>query len=146
TAPDGTMLPKLALPFFCPLTKNSGLWTGTQWKSSEFNGAFPGNGPYYLVSRNVGSQMVLQRNPYYSGLKHHRANTIVMNMNLSTNTAYNGITTGLYASDANGNPDPAQNHVLFNQYGKNQSRFWVEPTMIISYIVMNEDRSTFAPA
>jgi peptide/nickel transport system substrate-binding protein len=143
---DGTLLPKLALPFFCPLTKNSGLWTGSQWKDNEFNGAFPGNGPYYLASRNVGSQMVLQRNTHYSGLKLHKANTIVMNMNLSTNTAYNGISNGTYASDANGNPEPANNHQLFNTYGKNKTRFWVESTMIISYTVMNQARPTFAPA
>jgi peptide/nickel transport system substrate-binding protein len=143
TKPDGTLLPKLALPFFCPITKNSPLWTGSQWKDTEVNAAFPGNGPYYLFSRNVGSQMVLQRNTYYRGPKLHRADTIVMNMNLSTNTAYNGIETGLYASDANGNPEPANNHVLFNLYGKNHTRFWVEPTMIISYLVMNEARPTF---
>jgi len=145
TKPDGTMLPKLALPFFCPLTKNSNLWTGSQWKSTEHNGAFPGNGPYYLASRNVGSQMVLQRNTNYSGPKLHKANTIQLDMNLSTNTAYNGITNGTYASDANGNPDPAQNHALFNQYGKNHTRFWVESTMIISYTVMNQARPTFRP-
>ena len=27
-------------PFFCPLSKNSGLWTGTQWKDSEYNGDY----------------------------------------------------------------------------------------------------------
>jgi len=146
TKADGTMLPKLALPFFCPITKHSGLWTGSKWKDSEFNGAFPGNGPYYLKTRNVGSQMVLARNMKYSGPKLHKATTIVMNMNLSTNTAYNGISNGTYASDANGNPEPANNHSLFNTYGKNKSRFWVESTMIISYTVMNQARPTFAPA
>jgi peptide/nickel transport system substrate-binding protein len=141
--PDGTMLPKLALPFFCPITKNSNLWTGSQWKDTEVNGAFPGNGPYYLFSRNVGSQMVLKSNTHYSGGKQSKASTIVMNMNLSTNTAYNGIEDGTYASDANGNPEPANNHALFNQFGKNHTRFWVESTMIISYTVMNQARPTF---
>jgi peptide/nickel transport system substrate-binding protein len=143
TAPDGTLLPKLAMPFFCPITKNSGLWTGTQWKDTEYNGALPGSGPYYLASRNVGSQLVLKKNPHYTGTQKARANTIVLNMNLSTNTAYNGIEDGTYASDLNGNPEPANNHVLFNQYGKNHTRFWVESTMIISYVVMNEARPTF---
>jgi peptide/nickel transport system substrate-binding protein len=143
---DGTMLPRLALPFFCPITKNSGLWAGTQWRDTEFNGALPGSGPYYLAYRNVGTQIALQKNPFYTGSQRARANTIVINTTLSTNTVYNGIETGLYASDLNGNPEPANNHVLFNQYGKNHTRFWVESTMIISYIVMNEARSTFAPA
>jgi peptide/nickel transport system substrate-binding protein len=146
TVPDGTFLAKLAMPFFCPITKHSGLWTGSQWRDTDFKGALPGNGPYFLASRSVGSQLVLQRNTHYSGLKLHRANAIVMNMNLSTNTAYNGITNGTYASDANGNPDPAQNHALFNQYGKNHTRFWVESTMIISYTVMNQARPTFKPS
>jgi peptide/nickel transport system substrate-binding protein len=144
--PDGTLLPKLALPFFCPLTKNSGLWTGSQWNDNPagYSGAFPGSGPYYLASRTVGSQIVLQQNTHYSGPKLHKANTIVIDMNVSTNTAYNGIESGLYASDLNGNPEPANNHVLFNQYGKNHTRFWVESTMIISYVVMNQARPTFA--
>jgi ABC-type oligopeptide transport system substrate-binding subunit len=148
TKADGTLLPKLAMPFFCPLTKNSGLWTGSKWNDDNhgYTGAFPGSGPYYLYSRNVGSQMVLKKNTHYSGKKLSKASTIVMNMNLSTNTAYNGISNGTYASDANGNPEPANNHSLFNSYGKNKSRFWVESTMIISYTVMNEARSAFQPS
>ncbi len=143
TKPDGTMLPKLALPFFCPLDKNSALWTGSQWMDTEYDGAFPGSGPYYLFDRTVGSQMVLKKNTHYSGPKQHKADTIVINMNLSTNTAYNGIENGTYASDLNGNPEPSNNKTLFNQYGKNKTRFWVEPTLIISYIVMNQARPAF---
>jgi peptide/nickel transport system substrate-binding protein len=144
--PDGTILPKLALPFFCPLTKNSALWTGSQWLDSNYNGAFPGNGPYYLASRTVGEQMVLQRNTHYSGPKLHKANAIVMNMNVRPNTAYDGISNGTYAADANGNPEPANNKQLFDTYGKNKTQFWVEPTSIISYLVMNEARPTFQPS
>jgi len=145
TKPDGTLLPKLAMPFFCPLTKNSGLWSGGQWNDNPagFNGPFPGNGPYYLFARNVGSQMVLKKNTHYSGVKLSKAQTIQVDMNVSTSTAYNGITNGTYASDLSGNPEPANNHALFNLYGKNKSRFWVQSTMIVSYTVMNQARPTF---
>jgi peptide/nickel transport system substrate-binding protein len=148
TKADGSLLPKLAMPFFCPLTKNSGLWTGSHWMddSAGYSGAFPGSGPYYLFSRNVGSQIVLKKNTHYSGPKLSRAGTIQIDMNISTNTAYDGIEAGTYASDLNGNPEPANNQSLFNTYGKNTSRFWVEPTMLISYLAMNEARRTFAPA
>jgi peptide/nickel transport system substrate-binding protein len=90
--------------------------------------------------------MVLKKNTHYHGTQRSTASTIVVDMNLSTNTAYNGISDGTYASDLNGNPEPANNKTLFNTYGKNTSRFRVEPTMIIDYLVMNEARPTFAPA
>ena len=146
TRPDGTMLPKLALPFFCPLDKNSGLWTGSKWLDSEYTGAFPGSGLYYLSSRTVNSQMVLKKNTHYSGPKLSKASTIVITMEVSPSTAFNGIENGTYASDLNGNPEPQNNKTLYDTYGKNKSRFWVEPTMIISYLVMNEARPTFAPS
>jgi len=129
--------------FFCPIPAPG--QAGYPKVSEAGVNTFPGSGPYYLFSRNVGSQMVLKTNTNYSGPKLSKASTIVVNMNLSTNTAYNGIEDGTYASDLNGNPEPANNKTLFNTYGKNQSRFWVESTMIISYTVMNEARAAFGP-
>jgi peptide/nickel transport system substrate-binding protein len=146
TKPDGTLLPILAMPFFCPIEKAPPFYVSGHWVDSEVNTPYPGAGPYYLASRAPTIQVVLKRNPYYAGLRPHVASTIVIDMGTSTNTAYNGIETGVYASDLNGNPEPAQNHALFNQYGKNQSRFWVEPELAISYLAMNEARPTFAPA
>jgi len=142
---DGTFLAKLAMPFWCPLTKNSPMWTGSKWKTDEVSGTsgLPGNGPYYLFDRSIGSQIVLKKNPHYKGVKKSTASTIVINMKLSQDTSYNGIENGTYASDVNGNPGPANNKTLFNKYGKNKSRFWVEPTLSVSYLVMNQARPTF---
>jgi len=140
---DGTMLPKLALPFFCPIEKKAPFFAGGKWVSTEITKGFPGSGPYYLYKRVVGNQMVLKLNSHYKGLKQHRASTIIINMLVSQPTAYAGINTGKYALDVNGNPQPANNKTLFNKYGVNKTRFWVEPTLIISYAAMNFDRSLF---
>jgi peptide/nickel transport system substrate-binding protein len=143
TKADGTMLPKLAMPFFCPLDKTAPFYVGNKWVDTEVNSPYPGAGPYYLATRTVGTDMVLQRNPYYSGARPHNASTIQIDMNLSTNAAFNGVTDGTYAADLNGNPSPANNQQLAQQFGINKSRFRVEPTFIISYLAMNEARPIF---
>jgi peptide/nickel transport system substrate-binding protein len=143
SAPDNVLLTKLALPFFCPLDKTAPFYVGGKWVDTEVNGPYPGAGPYYLAARNVGTDIVLQRNPYYSGARPHQSSTIQIDMNLSTNTVYNGVTDGTYAVDLNGNPIPANNQQLAQQFGVNKSRFRVEPTLIVSYLVMNESRSIF---
>jgi peptide/nickel transport system substrate-binding protein len=142
---DGTMLPKLALPFFCPIDKAAPLYVSGKWKGSEYSGALPGSGPYFLYKRTVGKQMVLHLNTHYKGLKLHKASTIIMNMKVSSSAAFNGIDAKnpTYALDLNGNPEPSNNKNLAKKYGVNKSRFWVEPTLIISYLAMNTSRNTF---
>jgi peptide/nickel transport system substrate-binding protein len=143
---DGTILPVLALPFFCPLDKTAPFWTGSQWRDTEVNGPWPGSGPYYLFSRTPTAQEVLKTNTHYNGSQKSVAQTINITMGTSTNTAYNGISAGTYASDLNGNPEPANNHALFTTYGKNTSRFWVYSELAVSYLAMNEARPTFTKA
>jgi peptide/nickel transport system substrate-binding protein len=143
SAPDGTLLPVLAMPFFCPLDKAAPFWDGSQWKDSEVKDAWPGSGPYYLSSRTVGSQIVLQKNPYYTGTQRSTADAIVIDMNVSTNNAYDGISNGTYAVDVNGNPEPAQNQALATEFGVNTSRLRVHPTSIVSYLALNTARPIF---
>lgn len=143
---DGTLLAVLALPFFCPLDKAAPFWNGSVWKDSQVSGAWPGSGPYYLFSRNPTVQEVLKTNTHYSGTQKHVASQIVIDMNTSAATAYNGIGNNTYASDLNGNPEPANNHALFNTYGLNNSHFWVYKELAVAYLAMNQARSAFAKA
>ena len=147
TKADGTFLAKLAMPFFCPLYKGAPFYVGGKWQDNPgvhgVTDPWPGSGPYYLFSRTVGSQEVLKKNPHYSGPEKSTASTIIIDMNTSTDTAYNGIEAGTYASDLNGNPEPANNQTLAKNYGVNKSRFWVEPTVQIAYLAMNQARPTF---
>src|SRR5579862_4004778 len=143
TKPDGSLLPKLAMPFFCPIEKAPPFFVGGKWVDSEVTGPYPSPGPYYLAARDVGTDMVLRRNPHYSGPRPHKASTILIDMNTSTPGAYNGVTTGTYATDLNGNPEPAQNYALFKKFGKNKSRFWVHSALITNYLAMNTSRKIF---
>jgi peptide/nickel transport system substrate-binding protein len=143
TKPDGTLLAKLAMSFFCPIEKAAPFYVGGKWVDSEVTGSFPAPGPYYIAHRDVGTDIVLKRNPHYTGKRPHRAATILINMNTSTAGSYNGISNGTYAADLNGNPEPAQNYALFKQFGKNKSRFWVHQSLITSYLAMNTTRKIF---
>jgi peptide/nickel transport system substrate-binding protein len=141
--PDGSLLPKLAMPFFCPIEKAPPFYVGGKWVDTEITSPYPSTGPYYMASRDVGTDIVLKRNPYYSGSRPRMASTIVIDMNTSTTEAYDGVSTGTYATDLNGNPDPSQNLRLSKQFGVNKSRFWVHRALITNYLAMNESRRIF---
>jgi peptide/nickel transport system substrate-binding protein len=146
TTPDGSLLPKLAMPFFCPIERAPPFYVGGKWVDSEVTAPYPAAGPYYMAARDVGLDIVLQRNPYYVGRRPHEASTIVIGMNTSTVGAYDGVSTGTYAADLNGNPEPSQNLQLSKQFGFDKSRFWVHPALITSYLAMNTSRQVFRRA
>jgi ABC-type oligopeptide transport system substrate-binding subunit len=145
TKPDGSLLPKLAMPFFCPIEKAAPFFTGGKWNDTEVTGPYPAPGPYYIANRDVGTDIVLKKNPHYKGNRPRKASTILIDMNTSTPGAYNGVSNGTYAADLNGNPEPAQNYALFKQFGKNKSRFWVHSALITTYLAMNTSRKIFKP-
>jgi peptide/nickel transport system substrate-binding protein len=141
--PDGSLLPKLAMPFFCPIEKAAPFYKNGAWVESEQTGPWPAAGPYYIAARDVGTDIVLKRNPHYSGSSPHKASTILIDMNTSSASAYNGVATGQYAADLNGNPLPANNLALSKQFGINKTRFWVHPALITEYLAMNTSRKIF---
>ena len=138
TEKDGGMLDKLAMPFFCaidpaktPVNPN-GLTT------------VPGSGPYYIASRTVGKQLVMQQNPYYKGNRPHRAATIIFTMNTNSQQTYLQVSNGTYATDPNGLDNPSAAASLAKKYGINKGRFFVHPTPETDYVALNTTRPTFA--
>jgi peptide/nickel transport system substrate-binding protein len=146
TKPDGSLLPKLAMPFFCPIEKAPPFFVSGKWVDSEVTAPYPAAGPYYIASREVGTDIVLKRNPYYSGTRPHEASTILIDMNPSTTEAFDGVSNGTYAADLNGNPEPSQNLQLSKQFGIDKTRFWVHPALITNYLAMNTSRQIFRRA
>jgi peptide/nickel transport system substrate-binding protein len=146
TKPDGSLLPKLAMPFFCPIEKAPPFFVSGKWVDSEVTAPYPAAGPYYIASREVGTDIVLKRNPYYSGTRPHEASTILIDMNTSTTEAFDGVSNGTYAADLNGNPEPSQNLQLSKQFGIDKTRFWVHPALITNYLAMNTSRQIFRRA
>ena len=69
--PDGSLLPKMAMNFFCPIPK------GTPINADGIN-TFASFGPYYVASRQVGRQIILKTNPNYKGPRPHNIDTFVV--------------------------------------------------------------------
>ena len=140
TAPDGGMLDKLAMPFFCAIDPAK-----TPINPQGLN-TVPGAGPYYMASRTVGKQLVLKVNPYYKGDRPHRSQTIVMTMNTDPQQTYLQVSNGTYAADPEGLDNPSAASDLAKKYGINKSRFFVHPTPETDYVAMNTTRPAFSSA
>ena len=72
--PDGSFLSKMAMDFFSPIPK------GTPINADGIN-SFASFGPYYVASRQVGRQLIVQSNPNYHGSRPHNVGTFVFTMN-----------------------------------------------------------------
>jgi ABC-type oligopeptide transport system substrate-binding subunit len=140
TAPDGGLLDKLAMPFFCAIEPSK-----TPVNPQGVN-TLPGSGPYYIADRTVGKQIVLKTNPYYKGNRPHRSDTIVLTMNTDPQQTYLQVSNGTYAADPSGLDNPAAAAQLQKQYGVNKSRFFVHPTPETDYIALNTQGSAFKSA
>jgi peptide/nickel transport system substrate-binding protein len=140
TEKDGGMLDKLAMPFFCAIEPSktpvdpAGVTT------------LPGAGPYYIASRTVGKQLVLQRNPNYKGLRPHRSDTIVITMDTNPQQTYLQVSNGTYAADPSALDNPSAAAQLAKQYGINKGRFFVHALPETDYVALNSSRPTFANA
>jgi ABC-type oligopeptide transport system substrate-binding subunit len=140
TARDGGMLNKLAMPFFCAIEPSK-----TPVNPQGVN-TLPGSGPYYIASRTVGKQIVLQTNPNYKGDRPHRSKTIVITMNTDPQQTFLQVSNGTYAADPSGLDNPSAASDLAKKYGINKGRFFVHPTPETDYVALNTSRPTFATA
>jgi peptide/nickel transport system substrate-binding protein len=135
TAPDGGLLDKLAMPFFCAIEPAK-----TPVDPKGVN-TLPGAGPYYIASRTVGKQIVLKVNPYYKGDRPHRSQVIVMTMNTNPQQTFLQVSNGTYAADPSGLDSPTAAADLAKQFGINKSRFFVHPTPETDYVALNTQRA-----
>jgi peptide/nickel transport system substrate-binding protein len=138
TQPDGALLSKLAMPFFCAVEPSKtpinpqGVLT------------LPGAGPYYIASRTAGKQLVMKKNPYYKGDRPARSSTIVFTMNTNQEATFLAIKSGQYAMDPNGLDDPNAAQGLAQQYGINKSRFFVNSLVETDYLALNTSRPAYS--
>jgi peptide/nickel transport system substrate-binding protein len=137
THPDGGLLTKLAMPFFCAVEPAK---TPIDPKGVD---ALPAAGPYYIASRTEGKQLVLKRNPFYRGKRPHRADTIVLTMNTNQQQTYLEVSNGTYVADPSGLDNPTAAQDLAKKYGINKSRFFVHPLVETDYLALNTSRAPF---
>ncbi|HUK96568.1 MAG TPA: ABC transporter substrate-binding protein [Gaiellaceae bacterium] len=140
TTADGGLLDKLAMPFFCAIEPSK--------TPVDPNGVdtLPGSGPYYIADRTIGKEIVLKTNPYYTGNRPHRSDTIVMTMNTDPQQTFLQVSNGTYAADPEHLDEPAAAGALEKKYGLNKSRFFVHASPETDYLALNTQSPIFGSA
>jgi peptide/nickel transport system substrate-binding protein len=134
--PDGSLLPKLAMDFFCPIPANTPI---------DANGinTFSSYGPYYVASRQVGRQIIVKENPNYKGPRPHNIDTFVFTANTNLDQSLLQVKAGQADYDAGGLP-PTAHAGLAQQFGINKGRYFVNGGSNIDYVALNTSRPAFS--
>ena len=128
-APD--FVARMAMNFFCavpldtpvPLNANS----------------IPGAGPYYIASRTPNREVVLKRNPNYTGSRPHHVDSMVVTVNANINQSLLQVKANESDYDLYGLPATAAAQ-LSKQYGVDKSRFFVHTLNAVNYLAINMRR------
>jgi ABC-type transport system substrate-binding protein len=132
-APD--FLARMAMPFFAAVPVGLPVvQTGVTTP--------PSAGPYYIASRDVGRQIVLQRNPSYKGPRPHHLDRVVYTVGNSQDATYLRVDKGDADYAASGIP-PAAYAGVAQKYGINKGRLHVRPLLGIQYFALNTQRPIF---
>jgi peptide/nickel transport system substrate-binding protein len=134
--PDGSLLPKLAMDFFCPIPTNTPI-------TADGINTFASFGPYYVASRQVGRQIILRQNPNYKGPRPHNIDTFVFTANTNPDQSLLQVKAGQADYDA-GTLPPTAHAGLAQQYGINKGRYFVSGGLNIDYVALNTSRPAFA--
>ena len=135
---DPTFLAEVAMPFFAAVKPNMAI-------DAHGINVYPSAGPYHVVSRDVGRQLVLERNKYYKGPRPANADRIVITVLVDQNQSFLQVKAGQADYDMGGLP-PTAHQELFNRYGVNKSRYFVNPGPNVTYLALNTSRSAFKNA
>jgi peptide/nickel transport system substrate-binding protein len=136
--PDGSLLAKLAMNFFCPLP------TSTPIGARGVN-TFPSWGPYYVASRQVGRSIIVRTNANYKGSRPHNVDTFAFTVN--TNVDQSLLQVKAEKADYDAGLLPATAHAdLAKQFGINKGRYFVNGGLTVDYVAMNTSRPAFANA
>ncbi len=134
--PDGSLLSKLAMNFFCAIPTNTPV-------DPDGVNTFASYGPYYVASRQVGRQLITKTNPNYKGQRPHNVDTFVFTANTNLDQSLLQVKAGQSDYDAGGLP-PTAHAALAQQYGINKGRYFVSGGLNIDYAAMNTSRPAFA--
>jgi ABC-type transport system substrate-binding protein len=138
TQADPTFLAEIAMPFFAGVKPNMAI-------DAHGINVYPSAGPYRVVSRDIGRQVVLERNKFYKGSRPANADRIVISVLTDMAQSFLQVKAGQADYDMAGLP-PTAHQELFNAYGVNKSRYFVNPGPNITYLALNTSRPAFASA
>ena len=132
-APD--FVSRMAMNFMCAIPPN--LPIDPQGVNTP-----PGAGPYYVSSKNKGSQIVLRKNPYYGGKRQQNWDVIRVLVEVGEQASYLQVRKGEADLDLYTLPTAAHTQ-LTNEFGINKGRYFVHPSNSISYFALNTSRGIF---
>lgn len=152
TRPVGDLLHRLALPMFSVVPR------GTAVIANGLAKPIPSAGPYYVALYSPGQQLVLRRNPNYTGPRPHALDEFVYTFGQSADQAAGLVkagqadytTPGLSPAFPILSPAFAPRGVLDRIYGargvSKPQRFFLTPTLSIGRLAMNTSRGIFRDA
>jgi peptide/nickel transport system substrate-binding protein len=136
TQPSGDFLPRLTMPFFCPLP------TSVPIEPNGIGAPVPSAGPYYIESWTRNREIVVRENPNYAGNRPHHFDEIHYTIGLPVETIRQRIEIG----DADlGDLPPAAHAELGQRYGPGAvpQQYFVYPSPTVLYLAMNHDQPLF---
>ena len=132
TQADPTFLAEVAMPFFVAVKPSMPI-------DAKGINVYPSAGPYKIASREVGRQLVLERNTFYKGNRPANADRIVYTVNTELNQSLLQVRAGQADYDAAGLP-PTAHDSLSREYGVKKGgngRYFVNSVISTTYLSLN---------
>ncbi len=133
--PDPTFLAQVAMPFFAAVKPSLPI-------DPKGVNVYPSGGPYKITSRDIGRQVVLERNTFYRGNRPANADRIVFTTNTDLNQSLLQVRAGQADYDAGGLP-PTAHEDLSSSFGVKKGgngRYFVNTGINTLYLALNTSR------
>ena len=130
-----TFLAEIAMPFFAAVQPSMAI-------DPQGISVYPSAGPYRIVSRQVGSQVVLERNRFYRGSRPANPDRIVITTNTDVNQSLLQVRAGQVDYDQFGLPPTAHDDIS-RQFGVRKGgsgRYFVNTGINTTYLALNTSR------
>jgi ABC-type transport system substrate-binding protein len=137
--PRPTLLAELALPFFQAVKPSMAI-------DEQGISVYPSAGPYRIASREVGRSVVLERNRFYGGPRTVNLDRIVVTTSTDPFASLLQVRAGQADYDLAGLP-PTAHASLSEEFGvrrEGPGRYFVNPTLAVTYVALNVSRPFFS--
>jgi ABC-type transport system substrate-binding protein len=136
--PSGQFLSQLAMPFF--QAASTKLPLNKELANPKHLNDIPSAGPYTIRISDPNKTTQIVRNKFYKGHRPHHLAGLTVYWNQQTQQAYLQTLSGQFDEAY---PPPEQVGAAYKKYGKNKSRFWVEPQVCTGHLPLNNSRGLF---
>jgi ABC-type transport system substrate-binding protein len=135
TTPVSDLVPRLTMPFFCPVAVAT--------PAREIDDPL-GSGPYYVASNVPNRRIVLERNRFYRGPRPANVDRIDWTVGMSQEACRDAVERNEIDYCGSGLL-PSDYAEVGQKYGINKpdGRFFFSPTLATNYFAFNHDRPAF---